>query len=91
MGLALGLVHYFNWPRKLPRLAAYSLGTGLIWIGVLLYNSDLRLLWFPAVAGAVTFSFWGLDWLSKRVADIYTVWKRGRRDQRSDGRDPTDA
>jgi hypothetical protein len=90
MGLALGFVHCFNWPRRLPRLAAYSLGTGIIWAGVFLYKPWLELLWFPLVAGVVTFGLWELDKLSRRIADVYLVWKRGRRDQRSDTTDSMD-
>ena len=84
MGLLLGVVHWFPWLRELPKLVTYSLGTAIIWAGVYLYNPRNDLLWFPFVAGVATFGMWGIDWLLDWVANVYLVWKRGRRDQRSD-------
>ena len=90
MGLLLGVVHWFPWSRELPKLVTYSLGTAIIWAGVYLYKQYDNLLWFPLVAGCVTFAMWGIDWLLRRIAAVYLDWKRGRRDQRSDTTDTVD-
>lgn len=90
MALAMAFAHLFRWPRTLPRLAAYSIGTAIIWVGVLLYRHDLELLWFPTVAGLTTFLLWGWDAFMRWLADVYQDWMRGRRDQRSDSADSMD-
>jgi hypothetical protein len=71
--------HYAPWQqwlgRKLPRLAAYTLGTLAILVpGTLAaqprkHRQVVAMFWTAAAAaGATTLAVWGIDWLNERAA-----------------------
>jgi hypothetical protein len=77
-GSLLAIGHWFPWPKRLPRLAAYAYGVGCLLIGqaVWLTPTGQAALWwrlaaFAAVAGAVTAGCYGIDW-------ALNAWLRGR-------------
>jgi len=73
MGLILTIfilmvAHWFPWPAKLHRLAAYSIGVGAILAGcaVWLFGSGAGWLWwqfaaFAVAGGVITAVCWGID------------------------------
>lgn len=73
--LLLALAHFFPWPRRLHRLAAYVIGVGAILLGVYVWlgNGEVwrGLLVFAVVAGATTGLCYGIDWL-------LNLWQRSK-------------
>lgn len=62
--------HWFPWPRRLPRLAAYAYGTAAILAGVSVWlmwsklSDILAGVWAFAIVGGVATSLaWLTDWL----------------------------
>lgn len=66
--LLLAIAHWFPWPARLHRLAAYSIGVGAILTGcaVWLFGSGAGWLWwqfaaFAIAGGVITAACWGID------------------------------
>jgi hypothetical protein len=95
MCLSLAFGHCFKWPRRLPRLVAYSFGTGAIWYGVFLYLGPGEVFWklalFPLWAGVTTGTLWLIDWGLMKLSDVYLDWRRGRDATRGNSTDSRDA
>lgn len=84
-GLALLVGHWFPWPRRLHRLAAYCYGVASIGVGTAIWLG-LRGEWvllgelvlFAVVGGLATAGGYGVDWLLNQ-------WQRSRLDERDEG------
>lgn len=65
MALLLLLAHFFPWPARPHRLAAYSIGVGAILLGVLIWLGAGEiwrgLVAYAAVAGLATGLGYGID------------------------------
>ena len=64
------VLHWFPWPCRLKRLAAYVLGVGAILAGITYWLNETGhrdLIWpvwsFAIAAGAAVFLCYGIDWL----------------------------
>lgn len=81
-GLLLGLLHWFPWTRRLPRLAAYAAGVGAINLGLFLWlgpcETFFRVFAFSAVAGGATALSWGVDRLGNWIGNLYAKAKEAR-------------
>ena len=71
----LAAQHWFPWWRPLPKLAAYTLGTGAIAAGQMVYLGPRskrfwQLFAFPAVGGLLVYGAYAYDWAANRWARI---------------------
>lgn len=83
--LLLALGHWFPWPKRLPRLAAYAYGVAAIlvgasvWLGLLnMWGVWLGFAAFALVGGIVTALAWGTD-------SLLNLWLRARHHERDSG------
>ena len=82
MALLLIAEHWFPWPKRLHRLAAYPLGVAAILAGMAIWLIKTGyphivngMVAFAIVAGIVVYGAYGIDWL---VLQIRKAWKAER-------------
>lgn len=70
----LAIAHWFPWPARLHRLAAYAIGVGAILAGVavwLIPTGQAALFWqfaaFAVAGGIITAVCWGIDWILNQM------------------------
>jgi hypothetical protein len=81
--LMLLVGHWFPWPKRLHRLAAYAYGVGAIlfgtaiWLGLQgLWTTWLGIVAFAVVGGLTTGMAWGID-------GLLNLWLRVRHHERN--------